>query len=104
MPEVNLPFKATLPGDADGLKALECRECSQRLAPVTFVLDRLPPFLLVSYGLEQVSTQAHNREVIRQGFLCTPYQVKDLIYMIWEELRDRDIQAAVANKPGRHRG
>ncbi|KAL8691591.1 MAG: hypothetical protein Q9218_003214 [Villophora microphyllina] len=55
---VNLPFKAKTPGDLGGLKLLDCEACGQRLAPLTFVLDRLPPFLVVSYGLEQISAQA----------------------------------------------
>ncbi|KAF6224221.1 hypothetical protein HO133_010796 [Letharia lupina] len=55
---VNLPFKAKTSGDLDGLKQLGCERCLQRLAPLTFVLDRLPPFLVVSYGLEQIGAQA----------------------------------------------
>ncbi|KAF6227697.1 hypothetical protein HO173_012027 [Letharia columbiana] len=55
---VNLPFKAKTSGNLDGLKQLGCERYLQRLAPLTFMLDRLPPFLTVSYGLEQISAQA----------------------------------------------
>lgn len=48
----NLRFKTKTAKDLDDIKERSCLKCSQRLAHLDFVLDRLLPYLVLAWGFE----------------------------------------------------
>ncbi|KAL9064857.1 MAG: hypothetical protein Q9161_008599 [Pseudevernia consocians] len=55
---VNLRFRAKMVNDDDDVKALSCKKCGGLLASLEFVLYRVPPYLVIQWGFEQLRKQA----------------------------------------------